>query len=397
MMSKKKILITAIVAAIGVAVVTGIVAQQKNGPGGKPVGQVVTSPVAGHNGPIMPPRGALTPLKGSSARAPIGPYNGKIVPLNPSVNPLAKEAPGIEAAMLVSKASHGEAVPVSTFAGPDGMVEVIYRAQGVLSASGKPVYGTAWAMPKQGIVGLGEAIDANGNLLSTPGANFALNAVKNPAVQGTSNSTSPSAATASTASGNGATTPNVALVDEETAALLHGEAVPAAAVAPGMSSNPGLLAAALTPLNSFIEGENGPVVTVFATPDSRKAWHIYKNTHVAVKTGDMRIRWVPIGTGARSLAVSESILSAPNPEKSWALNFQSFNSKTRAGLVPGENNVEMEEEVDGNTEILARMGQVRTLEAFYCDQKSAKAVQIPEPVTSEGLQKVLKMIGTDCG
>ncbi|MBN6742829.1 hypothetical protein JKG47_20485 [Acidithiobacillus sp. MC6.1] len=296
---------------------------------------------------------------------------------------------------LVERASHGAAIPISTFPGPHGFVGVIYRAQGVTSASGKPLYALAWAMPKAGMIGLGKMIDAQGNIISGP-TGFALDALRAPmgTATGTTVSTGPLSATAVTASGASASvqTPDAALVNAETAALISGKA---STVSPGKAS-PDVLDEALSPTNSFVEGGNGPVITVFASPDSKRALALYNDTLPLVKKGQLRIRWVPTGTGARSLAISESILSAPNPETSWALNFHTYNQKMHVGGVQGESNVQMEEIVDGNTEILARMGHVHSIEAFYCDNSSAQAVEMPAPITSESLAKVLKFVGSDC-
>lgn len=354
-------------------------------PGGKPVAAPAT--------PGAPFASPMAPASAVAVSAGHPPLPGTGAPGMPGLTVATNSVtdPAQQAIQLVRTISDGDAVPVATFPGPHGMVEVIYRARGVLDAAGKPLYSSAWVMPRYGLVGLGDLIGAHGNVIGGP-ATFALHAEKNPVTAETASATA-GAGSVTAPAGSSAATANDGLVNAETAALLHGQGQAAIGAVKSMNN----LDAALDPLNSFVEGSAGPIVTVFASPNSERAMALFRDAEPLIKEGKMRIRWVPIGTGARSLAISEAILAAPESESSWALNFRNFNQKMHVGGVGGEQNTRMESIVDGNTEILARMGRVSTIEAFYCDRKSARVVENPGPVTAKGISAILPKIGSDCG
>lgn len=387
--SNKKRLLIIFLAVLAVAGVASITASMPNPPGKpdfhKPPSHDVLPPVP------VPPGHQLSATTFPSVITP-PPGVRPALPHAPSVaTPAASPAPSSAelqsqdqsaAITILQNASHGAAMAVSTFTGPDGFVGVVYRT---VSPSGGYLHGLAWVLPAKKMVFLGDLLDANGNMVAGP-AEFSLHTIRHPlvlpnAVPGKANAvtTAPAVSSASPAATAAAPSP----------VLFSGKQPDTGTSAYLTAYNDG---------NSFVEGSSGPIVTIFFDPNSESAFALYKELSAETHKGTIRVRWVPIAVkGQTSLQRAEYILTAPSPAAALRLNFDHYDMRTHQGGAPLLSNMNMMSQVDQSTAILSIIGHPDSLVGFYCDQKTNSALPIYKPnLTFDHIQKLLPGMGYDC-
>ncbi|MBU2765029.1 hypothetical protein HAP94_02175 [Acidithiobacillus ferrivorans] len=314
------------------------------------------------NKPI-PPLSPSTLVAGKPAAMALTPPTGLVPTLVPpptkpaSTKPLASGAKNNTHAMdLVQTASNGTAMAVSTFPGPSGITGVVYKVSGNMG----PTYGVAWVLNHQQLVLLGQIVNRHGKTISGP-SGFVISANARPLV---------------------ATTPTASTLPASTAPV---------------SAHTAAMVSALDVQNSFTEGHGGPIVTVYFDPDSAKAMTFYQSVMPLVNAGGITIRWAPVAmNGVASLERAEYILSAPNPAVAMRINFAQYSLKQHHGGSPLDRNMTMMEEIDANTDVLARLQKPVPLAVFYCDQKTAMPAAIWGAATAQTIQPLLPTMGANC-
>jgi thiol:disulfide interchange protein DsbG len=363
---KKVVVLAAVIAVFGISGLYLVLSNESTAPHvathkavastGKLPQHPVSKPI-----PHLPP---ATPVTAGHAAMALTPPTGLVPTLVPpphqgtsNAKPLGSAAQRNTQAMdLVQTASNGSAMAVSTFPGPTGITGVVYKVIGNMG----PTYGLAWVLNHQKLVLLGQIVNRHGKTISGP-SGFVISANTRPLVAAT-----PTASTLPASTGP---------VSAQTAAMVS----------------------ALDVQNGFTEGHGGSIVTVYFDPDSKKAMSFYKSIMPLVNAGKITIRWAPVAmNGVASLERAEYILSAPNPAVALRINFSQFSIKQHHGGSPLDRNMTMMEEIDANTDVLARLQKPVPLAVFYCDQKTAMPAAIWEAASTKALQQLLPKMGADC-
>lgn len=250
---------------------------------------------------------------------------------------------------MLSMASENTATLVQSWPGPGGLTGVIYR-----DVNGKE--GVAWVNTQNRWIMIGTLLGENGKNYNTT-SDFALAAQ-------THTSTTPVAATAS--------------------------AVPVAAASP--------LQSLMTGGTGFMEGSAGPEVTVFIDPNSAVGNDLYKDLALKMRTGHLRVRYVPVAQkNESSLHKAEEILAAPSPAKELRkderLYHKSPNGQMSGGIRGVTSTLAMAQEVDGNTALLAAAGYLSNPVMVYCDKQGATQVSVGQETVGD-LNAILKNLGT---
>lgn len=333
----------------------------------------------------LPPKGIPSAALSHLAVAPAPNHPAQPVQSHLSSAAIQKQQE-TAAVTLLQNASHGVAMAVSSFTGPDGFVGIIYQSP---SPDGGFIHGLAWVLPKQKMVFLGDLIDSKGNMVA--GApEFALHTLRHPLTVGASTATTSSSAKTVTDHPVATTAPS------QSASFAN--AVDHSVFSGHSMSGSGAYIAAYNDQNSVLEGHSGPIVTVFFDPDSESAFALYKEMSNESHKGLIRVRWVPIAVkGQTSLQRAEYILTAPSPLAALRLNFNDYNVKLHQGGAPLLSNMNMMSQVDQSTAILSLLGHPDSLAVFYCDHKTSTPVPIyGHQVKFTAIQKLIPHMGYHC-
>ncbi len=324
-------------------------------------GHPSSTPAPSHLSPPPPPTSLIhaTPMAHPVLPPTIHPAHGKPTTLgHPAMPTTAKPALSVaqqekKAITLLQTASQGNAWAVRSFPAGHGLYGVIYR-------SGTNQYGFAWTLPQQGLVFLGSAFDAKGEI-SRP-TDFVLHALQQPAQA-------------------------VSPVSAKTASA---------------TTRISALAKAYRYTSYSRQGHLGPIVTVYADPNSLAARDFWRDVTPDTSSGHIQVHWVIIAVhGKGSLARAEDILSAPDPTAAIRQNFKFFHTahgKTH-GSAPRRavNSITMEQQVDANTVMLTNSNHYSGLAVFYCSAKTHR-IQAVTGMSAIHLWPIIaKTAATGCG
>jgi len=220
-------------------------------------------------------------------------------------------------ASLVKKLSHGSLRLVSTFAGPDGLTGLV--AQPV---SGQGQKTLAWGLAGQLLI--------PGPVLNAQGQNLSLQA-----------------------------------------AQAHGllpKPMAGTKLAQAMLSAPG-----------FTVGTKGPLFAVFLDPNCIFCHKFWGKAYPFAEAGKIRFKVVPVGfLKPTSLSKAATILMQNDPAAAWAANEAKFDAATEeGGTVPAKTlDPKIVQEIQSNTQLLAKTGEVATPTIAACVNAEEKAPQV---------------------
>lgn len=132
---------------------------------------------------------------------------------------------------------------------------------------------------------------------------------------------------------------------------------------------------------TFIVGEAGPVITAFMDPNCGYCNRFYKDVIPLVKQGKVRVRFVMVGfLREDSIPKAAEILAAKDPAKALERDEQNFGKKApEPKFTP-----EAQAQVESNTQMMSKVGQVSTPMLVICKKGFA------EPVIERGQPQDIK-------
>lgn len=207
---------------------------------------------------------------------------------------------------LLSDVTQGKGSLEKTFEGPDGLI-------GVVGKEGNGDFFIVWASPNGKILLPSVAIDSDGNNL------------------------------------NETMRMSAGLDDPKTHSLT-------------MASHPNT--------KSILQGDAGPIVTVFIDPNCVHCHHFFKEVQAPISEGRLRVRYILTGfLNESSKGIAAAILASSNPLASLIEAETNYDEKTnQAGLEPLSTvSDEIEKTLLGNVEILElAVGRISTPALIYC-------------------------------
>lgn len=221
--------------------------------------------------------------------------------------PVAHVVPIDKAQAIVAGASHGTVQALSVFAGKDGMTGVVTGGQG------RPKE-IVWLSPGGNILFPGPAFTVDGHNLTE----------------------------------DALTEQHVYLSPSELGTRILA------------SSNPG-----------FIVGTKGPVITAFMDPNCIWCHRFYNEVMPAVKSGQVRVRFVMVGILKQtSIARAVSILAAKDPATALDKDEKGFVESTEEGGIEAAKapNPDLEAKLHDSVGLMAEAGKVSTPGLLFCDK-----------------------------
>jgi thiol:disulfide interchange protein DsbG len=241
-------------------------------------------------------------------------------PTRPVATPVAhtQQPPTLSLAQansVIASASHGQAHVLQVFRGPDGLIGTVIQGP-----SKTP--GIAWLTPHGNAVVSGSALISSDGTDLTKAAMFSQGLFLRPA------------------------------------AVLEQAAAPAA--------------------HGIMVGTAGPRITVFFAPNCVYCRQLYQALIPQVAGGNVRVRFVAIGTlKESSIPRAASILAAKDPAQALNLDETNFDAKSEEGGYPVSIALDpaLKLAVEANNTLFSRAGLVGTPAIFYC-AKGSKDVQM---------------------
>jgi thiol:disulfide interchange protein DsbG len=145
---------------------------------------------------------------------------------------------------------------------------------------------------------------------------------------------------------------------------------------------PDQLAKGMLQAPGFIWGHKGPLVAAFLDPNCIFCHEFWEEAKPLVDAGKLRVKVVPVGfLKPTSLPKAATILMQRDPESAWARNEAGFHVHSEEGAtrVAVHLDPKVVRQVERNTELLARSGEVATPTVVAC--LSGK----PQPEVFHGL------------
>lgn len=119
----------------------------------------------------------------------------------------------------------------------------------------------------------------------------------------------------------------------------------------------------------FLWGHKGPLLAVFLDPNCIFCHEFWEEAQPLVDAGKLRVKVVPVGfLKPTSLPKSVTILMQKDPESAWAANESGFHVRSEEGAtkVSAHLDPKLVRQVEQNTELLARSGEVATPTLVAC-------------------------------
>jgi thiol:disulfide interchange protein DsbG len=129
------------------------------------------------------------------------------------------------------------------------------------------------------------------------------------------------------------------------------------------------LAKAMLRASGFVWGHKGPLVAAFLDPNCIFCHKFWVEAQPLVNAGKLRVKVVPVGfLKPTSLPKAATILMQKDPENAWAANEAGFHVRSEEGAtqVSAHLNPKVVRQVEQNTELLARSGEVATPTVVAC-------------------------------
>lgn len=121
---------------------------------------------------------------------------------------------------------------------------------------------------------------------------------------------------------------------------------------------------------SILQGQSGPIVTVFIDPNCIHCHHLFKEVQAPIAEGRLRVRYILTGfLNESSKGIAAAILASEDPLSSLIEAETNYDEKlNQAGLAPLSNIPEdIENTLVKNVEVLnASVGRVSTPALIYC-------------------------------
>lgn len=280
----------------------------------------------------------------------MGAAPGKMTPMTTAVKPVQVTSYNNAQAIqnILSMASNNTVTMLQSWSGPDGLTGVLYR-----DINGKE--GVAWVSTAKQLVMIGTLVGANGTNYNTS-SDFALAAQthEKPASDSTSQPES------------------------------------------GSSSN-STLGQLMTGGSGFTEGKAGPELTVFIDPNSAIGHRLYTDLSLEIHDGKIRVRYVPVAEKNKSsLHKAEEIMAAPSPAQEMRKNerlFRKSSNGTMGGGIRGvPSTLDMVQEIDNNTALVATAGYISSPVMVYCDKAGKHQVAVGQATVGD-LNAIMNNLG----
>ncbi|WP_241781484.1 hypothetical protein [Acidithiobacillus thiooxidans] len=304
--------------------------------------------------PMTPPK--KTVASNSVAKHPdtaplMGATPGKMTPMTTAVKPVQVTSYNNAQAIqnILSMASNNTVTMLQSWSGPDGLTGVLYR-----DINGKE--GVAWVNTAKQLVMIGTLVGANGTNYNTS-SDFALAAQthEKPASDSTSQPES------------------------------------------GSSSN-STLGQLMSGGSGFTEGKAGrPELTVFIDPNSAIGHQLFTALSPKIHDGKIRVRYVPVAEKNKSsLHKAEEIMAAPSPAEEMRKNerlFRKASNGTMGGGIRGvPSTLDMVQEIDNNTALVATAGYISSPVMVYCDKAGKHQVAVGQAAVGD-LNAIMNNLG----
>ncbi|MBU2840100.1 hypothetical protein HF670_11125 [Acidithiobacillus thiooxidans] len=303
--------------------------------------------------PITPPK--RTVANNSVTKHPdtaplMGAAPSEMAPMTTAVKPVQVTSYNNTQAIqnILSMASNNTVTMLESWSGPGGLTGVLYR-----DINGKE--GVAWVNAAKQLVMIGTLVGANGTNYNTS-SDFALAAQthKKPVSDSTSQPES------------------------------------------GSSSN-STLGQLMTGGSGFTEGKAGPELTVFIDPNSAIGHQLYTDLSLEIHDGKIRVRYVPVAEKNKSsLHKAEEIMAAPSPAQEMRKNerlFRKASNGTVGGGIRGvPSTLDMVQEIDNNTALVATAGYISSPVMVYCDKAGKHQVAVGKATVGD-LNAIMNNLG----